>query len=73
MTFCRSIHMKKVMKLLALIFEQPSYLRALIFFVDIGLKPINLVKMIKIFVVLKSSKIHYFTIMNNYVLSWYSL
>ena len=73
MTFCRSIHMKKVMKLLAFIFEQPSYFRALIFFVDIGLKPINLVKMIKIFVALKSSKIHYFTIMNNYALGWYSL
>ena len=26
MTFCRSIHVKKVMKLLAFIFEQPSYL-----------------------------------------------
>ena len=26
MTFCRSIYMKKVMKLLAFIFEQPSYL-----------------------------------------------
>ena len=25
MTFCRSIYVKKVMKLLALIFEQPSY------------------------------------------------
>ena len=25
MTFCRSIHVKKVMKLLAFIFEQPSY------------------------------------------------
>ena len=25
MTFCRSIHLKKVMKLLALIFEQLSY------------------------------------------------
>ena len=25
MTFCRSIYMKKVMKLLAFIFEQPSY------------------------------------------------
>ena len=27
MTFCRSIYMKKVMKLLAFIFEQPSYTR----------------------------------------------
>ena len=27
MTFCRSIYVKKVMKLLAFIFEQPSYLR----------------------------------------------
>ena len=25
-TFCRSIYLKKVMKLLAFIFEQPSYL-----------------------------------------------
>ena len=25
MTFCRSIYLKKVMKLLAFIFEQPSY------------------------------------------------
>ena len=25
MTFCRSINVKKVMKLLAFIFEQPSY------------------------------------------------
>ena len=25
MIFCRSIHVKKVMKLLAFIFEQPSY------------------------------------------------
>ena len=25
MTFCRSIYMKKVMKLLAFIFKQPSY------------------------------------------------
>ena len=27
MTFCRCIYVKKVMKLLAFIFEQPSYLR----------------------------------------------
>ena len=27
MTFCRSIYVKKVMKLLAFIFEQPSYMR----------------------------------------------
>ena len=26
MTFCRSIHLKKVIKLLAFIFEQPSYI-----------------------------------------------
>ena len=26
MTFCRSIYVKKVMKLLAFIFEQPSYI-----------------------------------------------
>ena len=25
MTFCRSVYVKKVMKLLAFIFEQPSY------------------------------------------------
>ena len=31
MTFCRSIYMKKVMKLLAFIFEQPSYLAHYIF------------------------------------------
>ena len=30
MTFCRSIYVKKVMKLLAFIFEQPSYLRQFI-------------------------------------------
>ena len=30
MTFCRSIYMKKVMKLLAFIFEQPSYLTGVI-------------------------------------------
>ena len=29
MTFCRSIYVKKVMKLLAFIFEQPSYLERL--------------------------------------------
>ena len=27
MTFCRSIYVKKVMKLLAFIFEQPSYFK----------------------------------------------
>ena len=27
MTFCRSIYVKKVMKLLAFIFEQPSYIQ----------------------------------------------
>ena len=26
MTFCRSVYVKKVMKLLAFIFEQPSYI-----------------------------------------------
>ena len=26
MTFCRSMYLKKVMKILAFIFEQPSYL-----------------------------------------------
>ena len=31
MTFCRSIYVKKVMKLLAFIFEQPSYPPYLIF------------------------------------------
>ena len=30
MTFCRSIYVKKVMKLLAFIFEQPSYLFSII-------------------------------------------
>ena len=29
-TFCRSIYVKKVMKLLAFIFEQPSYLSQII-------------------------------------------
>ena len=28
MTFCRSIYVKKVMKLLAFIFEQPSYINS---------------------------------------------
>ena len=28
MTFCRSIYVEKVMKLLAFVFEQPSYLCA---------------------------------------------
>ena len=28
-TFCRSINVKKVMKLLAFIFEQPSYTRGI--------------------------------------------
>ena len=31
MTFCRSIYVKKVMKLLAFIFEQPSYMYFCIF------------------------------------------
>ena len=31
MTFCRSIYVKKIMKLLALIFEQPSYMLLVIF------------------------------------------
>ena len=30
MTFCRSIYVKKVMKLLAFIFEQPSYTEEII-------------------------------------------
>ena len=30
MTFCRSINVSKVMKLLAFIFEQPSYTQAMI-------------------------------------------
>ena len=29
MIFCRSVYVKKVMKLLAFIFEQPSYITAL--------------------------------------------
>ena len=33
MTFCRSIYVKKVMKLLVYIFEQPSYLCKNMFFV----------------------------------------
>ena len=32
MTCCRSIHVKKVMKLLAFIFEQPSYIMSHSFF-----------------------------------------
>ena len=35
MTFCRSIYVKKVMKLLAFIFEQSSYMH--IFFISTGL------------------------------------
>ena len=35
MTFCRSIYVKKVMKLLAFIFEQPSYYLGLSFSVCI--------------------------------------
>ena len=31
MTFCRSIYVKKVMKLLAFVFEQPSYFQAFYF------------------------------------------
>ena len=31
MTFCRSVYVKKVMKLLAFIFEQPSYLFNMLF------------------------------------------
>ena len=31
MTFCRSIYVKKVMKLLAFIFEQPSYIVTITF------------------------------------------
>ena len=37
MTFCRSIHVKKVMKLLAFIFEQPSYLQILYYGKVVGL------------------------------------
>ena len=29
MSFCRSIYVKKVMKLLAFIFEQPSYIKSM--------------------------------------------
>ena len=36
MTFCRSIYVKKVMKLLAFIFEQPSYFMATHIFVSKG-------------------------------------
>ena len=35
MTFCRSIYVKKVMKLLAFIFEQPSYNVYLLFIINI--------------------------------------
>ena len=34
MTFCRSIYVKKVMKLLVFIFEQPSYRRFNIFIIQ---------------------------------------
>ena len=34
-TFCRSIYLKKVMKLVALIFEHPSYLRLILYHVSI--------------------------------------
>ena len=40
MTFCRSIYVKKVMKLLAFIFEQPSYTRRLFVCFD-SLRSIN--------------------------------
>ena len=41
MTFCRSIYVKKVMKLLAFIFEQPSYIqRAKKLFCQVQLKVI---------------------------------
>ena len=39
MPFCRSIYVKKVMKLLAFIFEQPSYL--LVFYVNFSVKCLN--------------------------------
>ena len=35
LAFCRSIYVKKVMKLLAFIFEQPSYFILFLFFVII--------------------------------------
>ena len=46
MTFCRSICMKKVMKLLAFIFEQPSYDKSTFFcyptlLPQFGLKPFS--------------------------------
>ena len=37
MTFCRSINVKKVMKLLAFIFEQPSYLKMIYFYSPLGI------------------------------------
>ena len=37
MTFCRSIYEKKVMKLLALIFEQPSYCLSKIVNLSVGI------------------------------------
>ena len=36
MTFCRSIYVKKVIKLLAFIFEQPSYLVMCKVYTDVG-------------------------------------
>ena len=35
MIFCRSIYVKKVMKLLAFIFEQPSYIYLIIIYLSI--------------------------------------
>ena len=37
MTFCRSVYVKKVMKLLAFIFEQPSY----IYIIVVTISPIK--------------------------------
>ena len=38
MTFCRSIYVKKVMKLLAFIFEQPSYFMRIFYWQTILMK-----------------------------------
>ena len=45
MTFCRNTYVKKVMKLLAFIFEQPSYIKTLYLFIfvsDMVLRVLNM-------------------------------
>ena len=57
--FCRSIYVKKVVKLLAFIFEQPSYIRTknIRFYLSYGIKIffLNLILAFVICVTLKSS------------------